>query len=312
MDDELSALTSKPEPTFQGVPLEIREKIYQYWLLSSCGGDYHNKSGEREPQAEWLIWPQFAKHRRHVKHRGRSPLDLLLASRQVYEEANRVFWQFFRFGFAFAAEALDFLDEIPTIRLDQIHHIHLRLIPQVPTRWVRGTPNEESMLWHLIPDFEQLRSKLPHLRSVTFCLDGSRRVGVDLPVSFGIQNFQFQMAPFWHLKTIYVTYLEAGFEAPHSVLVKNIEEGEHDDDANEMKRRVSSWISNTEIAIWHAYWKYMNTTELPDLNVNKSPTFEERFPRAKRSLFYDPDDNSEPVETGLEANERWVTNDGEE
>ena len=302
MDDELNASFSKPEPTFQGAPLEIREKIYQYWLRSACGGDAGTKSDRRGPGSKWLIWPySVAGYRLDNK----SPQALFLASRQVNEEANRVFWPLCRFGFDHTDYALAFVNAVPAARLAQIQHIHLRLMLEVP-RLVDASIDELTMLWHLVPDLEQIRSKLPRLRSVTFDLDGCSLFGNDVELPIGIQNFQFQMAPFWHVKTIYVTCRHLRYRYSGSFLVERTTNGDYHDEGDARAGRVSSWITDTETAIRNAYCHFTQETAPNESTRYTAKPFEERFSKSIIPLFYYQDEMDATLDTGVEVIEGEV------
>ncbi|KAI9672639.1 MAG: hypothetical protein M1831_000074 [Alyxoria varia] len=170
------------EPTFPGLPLEIRENIYEYWLRNSR---VHKKM------------------RRYLTFYGSSSgnldrikFNMFFTSKQVYREVQRVFWSRHRFTIASL--------QLATTKLTPLHE-DLR----AQMRWLNLgiEPEPEREAEELRSQAVNIRSLVPNLRSVRFRAerDGRRPTSDLMPDA---ERLATQIEPFRNVQDIVVDCVE--------------------------------------------------------------------------------------------------------
>ncbi|KAI9652906.1 MAG: hypothetical protein M1831_006335 [Alyxoria varia] len=161
---DLSPVIAKPEPTFLGIPLEIREKIYKHRI--ACDGSYVL---DNETMYDLEFSPHYAARPwQKVKERV-SPYNLLTTNRQVHEEVRQTFWPQFWFRFDTPYRAEKFLHNLSAHQQQQIRRLVLGLSPRVPLHAPRVAPADVDP--KTLPRLIEIRSSLPNLKSILFELE---------------------------------------------------------------------------------------------------------------------------------------------
>ncbi|KAI9652905.1 MAG: hypothetical protein M1831_006334 [Alyxoria varia] len=183
-ETDLGPVIGKPEPSFLGLPLEIREKIYCYWI-------YAVELPDR--MLHYLKGPPFTIHRRMVPDEkpGYDPLNLFLVNHQIYGEAQRGFWPYFRFRLSGLNVALVVFRSLHMGFRSQIRYFGHKLSP------------ETANLHVVVSKVKEMRELLPNLRSVRFEAQMPSCPGKDVKIR-AIQTLVPQIQPFWEVEGIEV------------------------------------------------------------------------------------------------------------
>ena len=157
----LSSVVDKPDPTFLGVPLEIREMIYKHRI--ACDGSDDKKNGTMR-HMEYS--PRYAMGVQWGTRKGTSPYNLLLTNHQVHEEEQQLFWQNFWFCLDATLPAAAWLGKLSTHQLQQIRRLIAKFHPE--TSRLRDEVDPIDGDPEVRDDMLRIRSALPNLKSILF------------------------------------------------------------------------------------------------------------------------------------------------